>query len=526
MTIAYRVRRGTYQDSVKLMRISATGTARPGVETAAAVMATENNLDNLRSAGFDLEAAGTVSPNDLLLAARAGTEEAARAALDAMDALLSAPAPGGEGGETRPRTLASALRQRPDANLCLISIPGPYVRREAEAALEAGLHCMVFSDNVSLEDEIRLKTLADERGLLVMGPDCGTAILGGKALAFANAVSTGPVGIVGASGTGIQAVSVLVDRLGSGVSHAIGTGGRDLSRAVGGRSMLRGIRMLAEDEGTKVLVLISKPPDPEVMKRVLRAAAGAGKPAVGVFLGGDPEAIRDAGVHAAGDLEEAAGAAAALARGEEPPSGRAQQAAPLQNPPDPAWTPWIEEERRRLAPGQRFIRGLYSGGTLCEEAMLILRDEVGGIHSNVPLEEGLRLADPRRSVRHTLIDLGEDFFTRGRPHPMIDPGARNERILREAEDPETAVLLLDIVLGYGAHKDPAGAAAEAVRIARETAARAGRGLAAAASVCGTERDPQVLSAQEKALREAGVRVFPSNARAARFAAALAKAIAS
>jgi succinyl-CoA synthetase alpha subunit len=517
VAVAFRVQAGAYQDSVKLMRISAAGSERSGVEVAVAVMATETNLDNLAGAGFDPAVAADASPNDLILAARADAAEAAEAALDAMEAMLSSAIASNGEDDARPRTLRSALDRRPDANLVLISVPGPNVRREAEAALNAGLHCMVFSDNVSVEDEIRLKRLADEKGLLLMGPDCGTALIGGKALAFANVVSTGPVGIVGASGTGIQAVSVLIDRLGSGVSHAIGTGGRDLSRAVGGRTMLRGIRMLGEDEATKVLLLVSKPPDPEVMKRVLEAASETGKPAVGIFLGGDADAAAGTGVHAAGNLEEAARAAVALACGERPPSGGAEAAA--------EWTPWIEEERCRLAPGQRFIRGLFSGGTLCDEAMLILGERLERIHSNLALEESLRLADPNRSVGHTVVDLGEDFFTRGRPHPMIDPGMRNERILREAEDPETAVLLLDVVLGHGAHEDPAGSAAAAVREAVKIAAKAGRALAVAVSVCGTEGDPQTLSVQEAALRGAGVRVFPTNAQAARFSAALAGMIA-
>ncbi|MFQ5915187.1 MAG: acyl-CoA synthetase FdrA [Nitrospinota bacterium] len=518
MTTAFRIHAGTYQDSVKLMRISAAGSERPGVEVAVAVMATEANLDNLRNAEFDPSEAGKTSPNDLILAVRAETKKAVEAALDAMEEMLSAPPAGVAGEVFRPRTLSSALHQQPEATFCLISVPGPFVRREAEEALASGLHCMIFSDNVSVEDEIYLKTLADGKGLLVMGPDCGTAIIGGKALAFANAVSRGPVGLIGASGTGIQAVSVLVDRLGSGISHAIGTGGRDLSEAVGGRSMLKGIGLLAQDEATKVLVLISKPPHPGVMRRVLIAASRTGKPVVAVLLGGDPKAVEEFGVRAAGDLEEAARIGVALARGEEPPAGEPE--------PSPQWEQWVEEERQRLGPGQRFVRGLYSGGTLCDEAMLLLQDAVGKIHSNVPLEEDLRLIDPHRSVRHTVVDLGEDFFTRGRPHPMIDPAIRNERILREAEDPEAAILLLDFVMGYGAHEDPAGAAAEAIRTATEKAEKTGRGLSVVASVCGTEKDPQSLSVQENALRQAGARVFPSNAQAARFAAALAKAIAS
>jgi hypothetical protein len=282
--------------------------------------------------------------------------------------------------------------------------------------------------------------------------------------------------------------------------------------------MLKGIRLLAQDEGTKVLLLVSKPPDPQVMKRVLQAASQSGKPVVGIFLGGEASAVREFGAHATADLEEAAQAAVALARGEEPPRREAGEPA--------KWANWIEEDRRRLAQGQKFIRGLYSGGTLCDEAMLIFRDAVGDIHSNVPLKEDLSLEDPNRSVQHTVVDLGEDFFTTGRPHPMIDPGVRNERIVQEAEDPEAAILLLDVVLGHGSHEDPGGAAAQAIQRARQIAESSGRGLSVVASVCGTEDDPQVLSAQEGVLREAGVRVFPSNAQAARFAAGLAKAIAS
>ena len=518
MAVAHRIQRGAYQDSVKLMRISASGGERPGVEVAVAVMATENNLENLLNAGFDRTIASGASPNDLILAARADTDENAGAALDAMEEMLSSALTGEAEEGVRPRTLRSALGQKPGANFALISVPGPFVRREAEAALNAGLHGMVFSDNVSVEDEVHLKTMAGDKGLLFMGPDCGTAIIGGRALAFANVVAEGSVGIVGASGTGIQAVSVLIDRLGEGVSHAIGTGGRDLSKEVGGRSMLQGIRMLGEDEATKVLLLVSKPPDPEVMKRVLGAAVETGKPAVGIFLGGDPQVVEAAGVHAAGNLEEAARMAMALARGRTPKSGG------IDGPPDQS--EWMNAERSALSTGQRYIRGLYSGGTLCDEAMLILADSIGDIRSNVPLRDDLTLQDPHMSVEHTVVDLGEDFFTRGRPHPMIDPGVRNERILREAADPETAVILLDVVLGYGSHENPGGVAAESIRAAKNTARTSGRGLTVVASVCGTERDPQVLSEQETVLAEAGARIFQSNAQAARFAAALAKAIAS
>ncbi len=518
MVVAHRIQRGTYQDSVKLMRISVSGGERGGVEIAVAVMGTENNLKNLQDTGFDKEIATSVSPNDLILAVRAKTKRIANDALDSMEKMISSSLSKETEEGIRPRTLQSALGMQPEANFALISVPGPFARREAESALNAGLHCMVFSDNVSLEDEVFLKTVAGNKNLLFMGPDCGTAIIGNRALAFANVVSRGDVGIVGASGTGIQAISVLIDRLGGGISHAIGTGGRDLSKEVEGRSMLQGIRMLGGDKSTKVLLLVSKPSDSGVMKRVLEAAAETGKPTVGIFLGGDPKVTNVAGVHPADNLEEAAQIAVALTRGETAkPSGENHHL---------NFSRWVEAERSALNPGQRYVRGLYSGGTLCEEAILILSQSIGNINSNISKQKGLALQDPNHSIAHTVVDLGEDFFTRGRPHPMIDPTLRNNRILQEAEDPGTAVLLLDVILGYGSHEDPGGATAGAISEAKNIARKSRRGLTVVASVCGTERDPQVLSEQNAALAKAGARVFSSNTQAAMFAAMLVEAIAS
>lgn len=517
MVVVHRIQPGTYQDSVKLMRISVAGGERTDVEIAVAVMGTENNLKNLQGTGLNKDIAAGVSPNDLILSVRAKTERIANDALDAMEKMVSSTLNKEAEEGIRPHTLQSALRVQPEANFALISVPGPFARREAESALNAGLHCMVFSDNVSVEDEVFLKTLAGNKDLLFMGPDCGTAIIGNRALAFANVVSRGGVGIVGASGTGIQAISVLVDRLGDGISHAIGTGGRDLSKEVEGRSMLQGIRMLGGDKSTKVLLLVSKPSDPGVMKRVLEAAVKTGKPTVGIFLGDDPEVAKAAGVHPASTLEEAAQIAVACARGEVAKSSKEDN--------HPNFSRWAEAERSALSAGQRYVRGLYSGGTLCEEAILILSQSIGNIYSNVAKQDNLTLQDPNTSIDHTVVDLGEDFFTRGRPHPMIDPTLRNERILQEAEDPETAVLLLDVILGYGSHENPGGVAAEAIQEAKNIARKSKRGLTVVASVCGTERDPQVLSEQNTALTKAGARVFPSNTQAATFTAALVEAIA-
>jgi succinyl-CoA synthetase alpha subunit len=364
-----------------------------------------------------------------------------------------------------------ALAEAPESNLALVSVPGEYAAAEAAKALARGLHVMLFSDNVAVDDEVALKRDASARGLLVMGPDCGTAIIDGVPLAFANVVRRGPIGCVAASGTGLQQVTTLVDRLGLGVSQAIGTGGRDLSEAVGGITMLDGLKLLAADRDTRVIVLISKPPAPAVAERVIAAAARAPKPVVVNFIGATP-AARGKNLHFARTLEDAARAAVALARGRKPAKG-----APM---------PRSAETRRRVC-------GLFSGGTFCYEAELILGAD-----------------------GHELIDLGDDQYTRGRPHPMIDHRLRNDRIVAAAKDPGVAVILLDIVLGYGAHPDPAAEMASALRAAR----KANRRVAFVGSVCGTQADPQGLARQEAALRKEGVLLAPSNAAAARMAAKL------
>jgi succinyl-CoA synthetase alpha subunit len=389
------------------------------------------------------------------------------------------------------------------ANLALISTPGEYAAAEAFKALSLGLNVMLFSDNVDLKDEIALKRFAQERDLIVMGPDCGTAIINGIPLAFANVVRRGVIGVVGASGTGLQQVTCLVDRWGGGISQAIGTGGHDLHRDVGGISMLQGLKALAADPSTSVIVLISKPPSPEVAGKVLEAAGVAGKAVVVNFLGADPDQVRRKNIYPAATLEDAAAAAVALADGKTPEARRASV-------PSPSITP--------LAPQQRYVRGLYSGGTFCYEASLLLKKELGQINSNTPVEPGDRLSDVWTSRKHTVVDLGDDLFTRGRPHPMIDHRLRNERLIKEADDPEVAVLLLDIVLGYGSHPDPAAEMVPAIQKARDLATKAGRHLIIMGFVCGTAADPQNLSKQEMAFREVGVTLAESNAQAVRMAA--------
>lgn len=403
--------------------------------------------------------------------------------------------------------LARAAAGTPAPNLALISTPGEYAAAEAMKALRLGLNAMLFSDNVTLSDEMALKRYARRRGLMVMGPDCGTAIIDGIPLGFANAVRRGPVGVVGASGTGMQQVTCLVHRSGSGISQAIGTGGHDLSAEVGGITMLQGIKALAKDPDTKVIVLVSKPPSPKVARTVLSAARRCGKPVVVNFVGAPAGSFGGASLFQAATLEHAARSAVALAVGRKVPAESAALRSPAGAP--------------RFRARQRFVRGLYSGGTFCYEASALLGAALGEVWSNAPVQARMRLANVHESRGHTLIDLGDDDFTRGRPHPMIDFRLRNERILAEARDPEVAVILLDVVLGHGAHADPAAELAPVLAKARAVAKKGGRPLALVGFVCGTGEDPQGLARQQKALREAGMLLCDSNAQAARCAAALA-----
>ena len=502
-----RVVRNLYRDSVSLMQLSSALGALPGIVQASVVMATEANLALLRAAGL---VKGTVQagPNDLLIALEGKSDDALAGAFEqAESGLRSEPVQTGNGpAAVAPRSIRMAVAAEPAASLALISTPGEYAAAEARKALASGLDVMLFSDNVSLEDEIALKKLARSRGRIVMGPDCGTAIVNGVPLAFANVVRRGPVGCVAASGTGLQQVTCLIDRLGSGISHAIGTGGHDLHKDVGGITMLAGIRALGADPSTKVLVLISKPPAPEVARKVLRAASGIGKPVVVNFVGAAPGSINGRNLHPVQTLEDAAHAAVALAQGRKPGAKHGRP---------------TRVKRPRFAASQRFVRGLYSGGTFCYEASMLLGEALPNVWSNAPVRAEQRIQDVWKSREHTLVDLGDDEFTRGRPHPMIDHRLRNERIIKEAADPKTAVILLDVVLGYGSHPDPASMMVPAIEAARKRAGK--RPLAFVGSVCGTDADPQNRARQEAALRAAGMILAPSNAAAVRLAASLVNA---
>ena len=511
-----QVLRSSYRDSVELMRIAEDLKRLDGVVQAGLVMGTPSNCAVLREAGLFEGPAREAGPNDLVVAVAAADEGAADEAIATAGRLLATRAADepSEAGSFVPTTIAEATAAASGLNLALVSTPGDYATAEALKALKRGMHVFLFSDNVAIGDEVMLKGLAEKKGLLLMGPDCGTAILDGVPLGFANAVRRGGIGLVAASGTGLQQVTCLIDRFGEGVSQAIGVGGRDLDARVGGVMMQAAIRMLADDNGTEVIVLLSKPPAPDVAQRMLATAAQTGKAVVAGFLGGDPAAAGSSGAAFAGTLEAAARHAVAAVRGEITPGGvAAGEVISRDGHVDVDVAPAVEGMARadagELTSGQRLIRGLYSGGTLASEAKVILKAALGTADAST----------------HSVLDLGDDEYTVGRPHPMIDPSLRNEYVVAAARDAEVGVLLFDVVLGYGAHPDPAGAIVTALAEARDVATSAGRSLVFVASVCGTETDPQGLAAQERTLADAGVRLFPSNAQAAAFAARVASSAA-
>ncbi len=501
------VEKDSYYDSVFLMLINREVKQFAGVSEAVVAMATAMNLDLLGGMGFGGSMLTGATPNDLVIAVSGESEAVLDGAIEAAQRLLKDKRrQSASAAAYRPASLDAAVGMVDGANLVIISLPGAYAAREAAKALRHNLHVMLFSDNVPLEEEIRLKRLAADRGLLMMGPDCGTAIINGKPICFANLVRRGDIGIVAASGTGLQELSCSIDKLGSGISQAIGTGGRDLANPrVGGTMMLMGIEALAKDPDTRVIAVVSKPPAEEVAARVLEALKGTGKPCVVDFIGMSSTAS-SGNLFFASSLEEAAGMAVALSSGTRyTPQAFAMGASEISR--------LIEAESSRWGKDQTYLRGLFTGGTLADEALFLLDAPLGGVYSNNQPKKELRLDDPRTSVKHTIVDLGDDLFTVGRPHPMIDPQIRAERIDAESEDPEVALLLLDLVLGYGSHPDPGGAIVESLKRARAKAAARGGHLPVIASITGTPGDFQGLAVQRHTLEEAGCIVMPSNHQA-------------
>jgi FdrA protein len=487
------------------MQLQRALAALPGIQEAGAVMGTEANKDLLAQSDLSTPAVQSAKADDLLIVVRAADEAAAQSAISQIDTLLKRRNSGDTPDGYRPKSLEAAAQMLPDAQWVLVSTPGRYAAGVAQEALRWGKHVFLYSDNVSLEDEIALKQSAAIKGLLVMGPDCGTAIVNGVGLGFANRVRRGAVGLVGASGTGLQQVTARIHQLGGGITHALGTGGRDLSEKVGAVTTRQSLHLLARDPDTKVIVLISKPPAPQVVDELLRIAGCLDKPVIIDFIGYRSAETQQGNVYFVKTLDEAAELAVELAKFEN-----------HQSPNLPIPSPF--------APSQKYLRGLFSGGTLAYEAQLLLRDYVPAVYANAPLDKRFKLEKATVSQEHTIVDLGEDEFTVGRLHPMLDNELRIKRLAQEAADPATAVILLDVVLGHGAHPDPASELAPAIAQAILSAQEADRQLAVIAVVVGTDEDPQDLVSQVEQLEAAGAEVEFNNETAVRRAGALVQSL--
>ncbi|MEY8336865.1 acyl-CoA synthetase FdrA [Lachnospiraceae bacterium 62-35] len=490
------VKKNSYQDSINLMLLTNRINTLEGVSRSQIMMGTDANKDIFRNSGLYSEEVEKAAPSDMVVVVEADDEKIVDLVMEETKAFLNDLSVKKQADDVKTaRNWDEAMEMLPDANVALFSIPGEYAAPDLEEALDRGLHVFSFTDNVSLEDEIRLKKKAHEKGLLFMGPDCGTGIISSIPVAFTNVVKPGNIGIVGASGTGIQEVTCVIDRLGGGVVHAIGTGGRDLNESVGAITVRDAVAALEKHDPTDIIVVISKPPAKEVRDEVVELLQNVSKPVVAIFLGEKPER-HEGNVYLAHTLDETARIAVDLAMGREV---KKNYCTPAESP--------------IAAPlsSEKTVKGLYSGGTLAAEAGMMISEalDLGGLIK----EEGYIL----KAHGYEVIDLGDDIYTQGKPHPMIDPEVRIRKIREYAAEKDTGVILLDCVLGYGCHPDMAGELAPVIRESIDKAKAEGRELYFVASVCGTERDPQDYHQSVETLKASGAYVEESNAMAIRLA---------
>lgn len=499
--IKAEIRSGTYYDSAVLMQLQRSVAQLAGVQDAGVVMGTEENKEILAHIDLVNPEIMAAKPDDMVIVVRADDETAATEALNQVDELLTRKKSSAD-QDYRPKSLETAAEMLPDASWVLISVAGRFAAGVARKALALGKHVFLFSDNVSVDEEIALKKEAAEKGLLVMGPDCGTAMISGIGLGFANKIRQGPIGVVAAAGTGLQQVTTRIHQLGSGITHGIGTGGRDLKDAIGAATFLMALDVLARDPATKVITLVSKPPAPKVAEKVIRKARQINKPVVINFIARKPTSRREGNLWFATGMDDAAELSVQLAL--KPPNLESQSSLPT----------------AKFAQGQRYFRGLFSGGTLAYEAQFLLEGYVGRVWANAPINKENKLKDSLVSEENSIVDLGEDEFTVGRLHPMMDNEMRIRRLLEEAKDPQVAVIMLDVVIGYGSHPDPASELAPAITKAKQMAADEGRYLEVVVVATGTDQDPQNLDRQIEQLKAAGAWVSSSNEEVVSYAGSI------
>ena len=503
MASGFVIRKNQYYDSVFLMTVNRRISEAKGVQQTAVLMGSPANKQLLKDIGIRGSEIEAAQPNDLIVAVIAETPDLTKNVLGRLDEWLEGN--NNRGASLALKTLEEGLTQKPNANLAVISVPGEYAAREAKKALEAGLNVFLFSDNVSIEDELDLKQLAAVKGLLVMGPDCGTSLIGGVGFGLADAIRQGPVGVIGGAGTGLQEFTSQVHNAGSGISHAIGTGSHDLSEKIGGLTTLAALDALEADKETRVIAILTKPPAARTLATLLERVGTCKKPVVGCFLGVDPGLLAGkSNLQPARTIDEAVRLAIASLGG---------QTVLLAAGLTPEVLAAILNEKKAWSPEQKYLRGILAGGTFCYQSQQILGEAGYIIHSNSPFDQKNRLADPEKSIEHTIVDMGDDSYTVGKPHPMIDGTLRRRRIQAESRDHSVAVLYLDFIMGYNASLDPVGEMLEAILEAKRAAEQRGGALTVVASVCGTENDPQDMKGQIKMLQEAGALVFYSNALA-------------
>ncbi len=502
---------GTYRDSVFLMNLSQTLTIKSGANQVFATMATRRNKELLARAGLLTPEIETAKPDDLAVAIDAPVELHDNLLKMTREYLYSNSASSYGSNYISSISFDDAVLGDSKKQIALISVPGDYARYEAARALEKRLDVMLYSDNISLEDEIALKKMAKRKGVLLMGPECGTSIVNGVPLGFANNIRRGEIGIVSSSGTGAQEVSCLLDRCGLGITTAYGTGARDLIDDVGGISAITALERLASDPNTKLILVIANLPGIQTRKRLIEVYKKTKKPVFVRYLGSYDYSIEEkAGIDFASDLTELAN----MAINELAPI---LDSSAINLPQAPA----LPEKNNYH--GRKFIRGIFSGGTMRSDAIDIITSKLTGtykVYSNFERENVISLTGTDKSREHCFLDMGANEFTVGRPHSLVSPETKLERIIMELCSPETAILITDIVIGYGTAKNQASLLVQAFDKAARITNGKSREVIVLSSVCGTDNDLPSRSSEIEILKDAGIFVFGSNAAAANYAADL------
>lgn len=496
-----------YMDSILILSVSREMMKLPTVHKAVVVMATDMNKTVVDEFGGMTPAVKSAGANDLILSLDCERDDVMKMAEEKVKEIAGGKAESSAGeAQVEYRKLTAAKSAMPEANICIISLPSEYALDEAKTALANDMNLFIFSD-MDEDEELEIKQIAHEKGLFVMGPGAGTAVINGVSLGLMSKIRRGKVGIVAASGSGLQEVAVLVHNMGEGVSQAIGTGGHDLREKIGGIMFLQAIDYFTNDPETEVVVMVSKPPYPSVAKKIY-ANLPKNKPSVIFFLGGNAEEIKAAGAYAPKTLEEAAIMAVDLVNGRTPADRDivAEDKAALLS--------LAAEQRVKLAPEQKYMRGLFCGGTHSEEAVTLLQEFVPNMHSNIAFGKVDLLEDRYQSLENSLVDMGDEVFTKGKPHPVMDPSILVDRMIQEAHDKEVGVILFDLLYGHAIHPDPVGAMEDALREIQRIEREEGRHICVIASLCGTDIEPQNVAEQAARLKEYGVILQPSNAKAA------------